>query len=295
MRFKNFDLNLLVVFDAVYREGNLTRASEALSITQPAVSNALHRLRQQFDDPLFVRSGKEMVPTPTARNMVVPVRRVLGELNDIVTDPRDFDPSTSGRTFNISMSEVQASLLMATIAPVLTQTAPGVRLRFFRVERDEVETELASGRLDLAVDVTNFAPASSEQQILNEEPYVCVLRRGHPMAGAPLSLEEYLSLTHITVSGRRRGGGYAESGLAAMGKRINSALRFQTYPPAFQAVIHSDLTLTAPQLLAAQHDVETHPLPFDLPPVRHCMFWHRSAEDDAGNRWLRGVLAAAAG
>ncbi|MGO1119221.1 LysR family transcriptional regulator [Rhodovibrionaceae bacterium A322] len=294
MRFKNFDLNLLVVFDAIYREGNLTRASEALSITQPAVSNALMRLRQSLGDDLFVRDGKAMAPTPVALNMIDQVQDILRRLDDVIANPETFDPAISTRTFKISLSDVRAALLLPKVSAILAEKAPHAQLHCYRVERESIEADLASGRLDLAIDVPQFFSSSLMKADLPPEEFVCILRRGHPLAEKNLSLDAYLSLQHITVSGRRRGKSYVEAALKAQGKRLKSPLRLPTYPPAFQVLKESDYALSAPRLLAAQQDVVIKPLPFDLAPIRPGIFWHRTAEKDAASSWLRDLIIKAA-
>lgn len=290
MRFKNFDLNLLVVFDTIYREGNLTRASEALSITQPAVSNALMRLRQSFGDELFVRSGKRMAPTPVAQNLIDPIQSVLAQLTDVISSPAEFDPSISTRTFNLSISDVRASFLMPRLSEFLASRAPNIRLRCFRVDRKEIEADLASGRLDLAIDVPQLLSPTLESLELPKEEYVCALRRNHPLADGTLTLESFMSLNHITVSGRRRGGGYVEAALKQIGQRVSSPLRLQNYPPAFQVLAATDFALCAPRHLAVQHDVTIKPLPFEISPIQPRVFWHRAAENDDGIIWLRSLI-----
>jgi DNA-binding transcriptional LysR family regulator len=294
MRFENIDLNLFVVFDVIYREGSLTRAAEVLSITQPAVSNALLRLRERLDDPLFVRSGRAMVPTAVAQNMIVPVRQALRQLQLNIEDRESFRPHASERIFTLSLSDIAASMLLPELLRRTALEAPRIRLRCFQIDRKEIATEMAAGRLDLAVDVPQVAAAALDQVALMQDRFVCVLRPEHPLAGKELTLERFMGLHHVTVSSRRRGGGFVEAALSQIGKRLFSPLRLQTYQPALHAVQNSDLALSAPLSLVRRYQVAQKELPFQIAPLVSCLFWHRTANNDPANRWLRGHLIAAA-
>src|SRR5262245_22883138 len=148
------DLNLFVVFDVVYTEANLTRASEILHVTQPAVSNALARLRDTFGDALFVRSGRRMVPTAVAQNLIGPVRESLRRLKAGTDAQFRFHPATSDRVFHLAVRDVADSIVLPALVPRLRERAPKVRLQCHELERRELEPELAAGKLDLAIDIS---------------------------------------------------------------------------------------------------------------------------------------------
>src|SRR5579864_7827542 len=153
MRLSKVDLNLFVVFEAVYRTRNLTRAAEALFITQPAVSNALARMRKAFDDPLFVSTSSGMVPTPFTENIIGRVREALQLLEASATEGDVFVPAASERTFRLSMPDLTEAILLPAIGEVLQQQAPGMSIECYFTPRSEVAAALATGKIDFAIDV----------------------------------------------------------------------------------------------------------------------------------------------
>ena len=294
MQLHNFDLNLFVVLETVYAERNLTRAAAVLNVTQPAVSNALARLRDRFDDPLFVKVGRTMQPTPVAQNLIGPVRAALRQLQASVETRLKFDPATADRQFNLAVRDITCSLLLPRLQAVLRQAAPRVRLHCHEVDRRELVAELAAGTLDGAIDIPQLDRARLNSQPLLTDRYVCVLRRGHPLAAKSLDLETFLGLGQIMVSSRRRGRGYFELALARLGRQADVALRLQHYQPAFHVAMASDLALTAPAALARFYDVEVRELPFEVPVLESLLYWHRNADQEPANVWLRRMIVSAA-
>ena len=218
MNLSKVDLKLFIVFDAIYTEANLTRAGQIVGITQPAVSNALARLRETFNDPLFVRTAQGMVPTPMAQNIIGPVRNALSLLRVSVQESRIFNPAQAAKTYRISMTDLTEAIILPPLFQRLRRLAPTVIIESFLSKRRETTKELAAGRLDFAVD----APLNTDPQVrhvkLMDDRYVCAMRKGHPMAGKEkLSLDDYLSLTHIHISSRRSGLGYVDLALGKMG------------------------------------------------------------------------------
>ena len=211
MNLNKVDLNLFVVFDAIYTEANLTRAGQIIGITQPAVSNALARLRESFNDPLFVRTAQGMVPTPMAQNIISPVRSALALLRVSVQESRTFNPLQANKTFRISMTDLTEAVVLPPLFQRLRKQAPSVVIESFLAHRRETTSDLAAGRLDFAID----APLNTDPQVrhvkLMEDRYVCAMRAGHPLASqATLSLDAYLALTHIHISTRRNGLGQVD-------------------------------------------------------------------------------------
>lgn len=292
MKLTGIDLNLFVVFEAIYTERNLTRAAEILNVTQPAVSNALARLRAAFGDPLFARRGGAMAPSPAAQALIGPVRQALARLRSGLDQRIAFDPATSDRAFHIAMRDTSAATLLPVLARHLEAIAPHVHVQCHFVDRAEIPLELAAGTLDLAVDIPQLARSDLNSGPLFADRYVCIMRRGHPAARRPLTLERFTQLRQIVISGRRRGRTLVEATLARSGHTINTVLRLPTFQMAMDVVRASDLIATAPHLLARGLDVTVKELPFEAPTVSSQMFWHRNAESDPGNRWLRQELLA---
>ncbi len=288
MNLSKVDLNLFIVFDAIYTEANLTRAGQIVGITQPAVSNALARLRETFNDPLFVRTAQGMVPTPMAQNIIGPVRNALSLLRVSVQESRIFNPLQANKTFRISMTDLTEAVILPPMFQRLRRLAPAVVIESFLCKRRETTKELAAGRLDFAVD----APLNTDPQVrhvkLMEDQYVCALRKGHPLTKDKISLDDYLALTHIHISSRRNGLGYVDLALGKMGLQRKIALRSQHYLMASQVLQQTDMVMTVPERFARRHDLNYVALPVnDVPPVETHLYWHESTDQDPANRWMR--------
>jgi DNA-binding transcriptional LysR family regulator len=288
MNLNKVDLNLFIVFDAIYTEANLTRAGQIVGITQPAVSNALARLRETFNDPLFVRTAQGMVPTPMAQNIIGPVRNALQQLRVSVQESRTFTPQQANKTYRISMTDLTEAVILPPLFQRLRRLAPNVQIESFLSKRRETTKELAAGRLDFAVD----APLNTDPQVrhvkLMEDRYVCALRQGHPLAKDKLSLDEYLSLTHIQISSRRSGLGYVDLSLGKMGLQRKVALRSQHYMMASTVLQNTDMAMTVPERFARRHGLHYVQLPVnDVPSLETHLYWHESTDQDPANRWMR--------
>ena len=295
MRLDRFDLNLLVLFEAVYEEGNFTRAAERLNVAQPTVSNAIRRLREAFDDPLFVRSGHGVAPTPLAMRLIAPVRQSLRQMQAALDGNMTFDPALSDRTFRISVGEVQANLVLPNLARALRDQAPGVKVHAFQSDRREIKEGLATGALDLAIDIPRLSSAQLSRSPLMLGDYVCALRKGHPGARGKLTVERFAALDFVTVSSRQTGSTLLELALNRVGVRVEPALRTQYYLPALRTVEISDYALVVPRSMTAQFAVTVKELPFELDIEGAFLYWHRSAEGDPANGWLRGLVSQACG
>ncbi|WP_137819792.1 LysR family transcriptional regulator [Pseudomonas sp. 2FG] len=290
MNLNKVDLNLFIVFDAIYTEANLTRAGQIVGITQPAVSNALARLRETFNDPLFVRTAQGMVPTPMAQNIIGPVRNALSLLRVSVQESRIFTPLQANKTYRISMTDLTEEVILPPLFQRLRRLAPAVQIESFLSKRRETTKELAAGRLDFAVD----APLNTDPQVrhvkLLADRYVCAIRKGHPLAKDKLSLDEYMSLTHIHISSRRSGLGYVDLTLGKMGIQRKIALRSQHYLMASMVMQQTDMAMTVPERFARSHDLHYVGLPVEVPPVETHLYWHESTDQDPANRWMREQL-----
>ncbi|MDU9392387.1 LysR family transcriptional regulator [Pseudomonas japonica] len=288
MNLNKVDLNLFIVFDAIYTEANLTRAGQIVGITQPAVSNALARLRETFNDPLFVRTAQGMVPTPMAQNIIGPVRNALSLLRVSVQESRIFNPLQANKTFRISMTDLTEAVILPPLFQRLRRLAPAVVIESFLCKRRETTKELAAGRLDFAVD----APLNTDPQVrhvkLIQDRFVCALRQGHPLAKDRISLDEYMGLTHIHISSRRNGLGYVDLALGKMGLQRRIALRSQHYLMASQVMQQTDMVMTVPERFARRHNLNYVSLPVnDVPPLETHLYWHESTDQDPANRWMR--------
>lgn len=291
MHISRVDLNLFTVFEAIYTEGSVTRASQKLSLTQPAISHALSRLRLMFDDPLFVRQGHKMVSTPLARSMIEPIRRSLRGLEVTLNGLHAFDPETTGKRFNIALRDVLEATILPPLMRRVRQTAPLVDIAAMQVERRELETELATGTLDGAIDV--LLPLSSD--ILHTRIYqdstVVVARKGHPSIDGKLDIDTYLKQDHILASSRRRGPGLEDFELSRFGLERHIRLRCQHYFAACRVVSQTDMLLTMPgryaQIANEQFGNQVIPFPLEVPAFDVFLYWHANVDNDPANRWFR--------
>ncbi|MFN7056096.1 LysR substrate-binding domain-containing protein [Hyphomonas sp.] len=294
MNLRSLDLNLLPVLEAIYAERSLTRASETLHITQPAVSNALSRLRVHFEDPLFVRDGRGVKPTAMAEAMMPAVRDALDRLRAGLEPRSVFEPSRSTRMFNISARDASAFVFAPRLGRKLQMEAPGVRLSWSQLTRSAVIAELASGRLDLALDTPDLRGQDLERMDLPAAPYVCVMSPDHPMADAPLTADVFFSLRHIAVSSRREGRSFVEEVARSTGARIVPVMRLPHHLPALEVVRWTDCAMILPLPLAEDTGLVLKPLPVDLPPPGSALYWHREQTGDPALSWLRGLIGAIA-
>jgi DNA-binding transcriptional LysR family regulator len=285
------DLNLFVVLEAIYREGNITRAGQQLNLTQPAISHALKRLRDLLQDPLFVRQGPHMVPTPFTRNMIEQVRQALQILEVNLSQSRNFVPEDTRRNFHLSLWEYGELLILPSLLRRLAHAAPGMSITSSRVKRRDLETELASGSVDLAIDIPMTMSDRIRHKWLLNEPFVVIARRGHPAIKDTLDLDAYLGQRHIQVSSRRLGPSLIDIELNRSGLRRQIFLRSQHHHSACMVVSETDMLLTLPerhaQLLDAGLINQVHAFPLPAPRLEAHLYWHESVENDPANRWLR--------
>lgn len=295
MKLNQIDLNLFVIFDAIYRERNLTRAAEKLNVTQPAISNALARLRDALGDRLFVRTPNGMAPTPYAERMVEHVQSALQLINLGIHEGLQFDPATTTKTFRVSMNDMAEALFLPRLMAAMEVEAPGARLECYYVNRREVSRTLAAGTIDLACEIPLTQDRQLRQRPMMAEDYVCMVRPGHPVLDQAWTMDRYLGLDHLLVSSRQTGLGQVDFHLQQqLGKFRSIRLRVQHYLLAPTVLLRTDLAMSSPLGLAAQFDLPWLPLPFEMPPIRWHLHWHMSADQDQANIWLRDHIARVA-
>jgi DNA-binding transcriptional LysR family regulator len=297
MHISRLDLNLLVVFDAIYAEGNITRASRQLNLSQPAISHALGRLRHTLDDPLFSRHGRTMTPTPLARRLIEPIRQSLQGIEAALTKGDRFVPQTASKHFTVAMRDASEVASLALLMPRIAGGAPLVSLSTVRVERRELERELSAGTIDAAIDLLLPLPEQIRRERLGTEWLTVVARPRHPKIGARLTLQTYLDQDHILVSSRRRGLSAEDFELGRHNLRRHIRLRCQSYLAACRVVSKTNLILTMPEryarILNAQFANRLLPFPLKVPAFDTYLYWHANADGDAANAWLRGLLLGA--
>jgi len=287
MQLSKIDMNLFIVLDAIYSERKLTSAAEVLHITQPAVSNALARLRGHFNDELFVRRSGQMVPTPLTENIIERVREALAALQSSLNEHDAFDPAQSTRTFRISMNDTSEAHLLPQLMEVLEREAPHVKLESYAIPRAELVKAFHAGELDFALDVPLINDNDLVHTPLTTDRYVCVARAEHPRIQDHINLEQYLSEAHINISSRRKGTGQVDAYLAKLGLQRNIRLRIQHSRAASPIVERSDMLLTIPQSLTQGTSLQVLELPFALPSLDWHMYWAKRLETDPAHKWMR--------
>ncbi len=290
-----FDLNLLLVFDAMMRERNVTRAGARLGLSQPSMSNALARLRKAWNDPLFVRTPHGMEPTPMAVRMAQHVQVGLASLRQGLEQPGLFDPATAERRFRLVMSDIAQVILLPALMEFVQRAAPGLRLDVLPMPREAYARALEEDHIDLAIGNLPFLNgAGFYQQRLFEDDYAAVVRAGHPLAAEPLTLERYTRMPQVAIA-NSLGDRMVDQALATLGVRRDVVLVVPNFLVPAVIVSDSDLMVTLPRAVLRMQKledaVEMLPLPFPMPRANVRQFWHLRHNHEPGNQWLRAQLA----
>jgi DNA-binding transcriptional LysR family regulator len=307
--FRTLDLNLLRVFDEVMAERSLTRAARNLSLTQPAVSNAIGRLRVALADELVRRRGAGVEPTVRALALWPSVRDALRSLQASLA-PGRFEPSTASTTFVLAMADATAATLVPGLVDIAEAGAPGVSLRIVPLTTRDPRSLLEAAAADLAVGYFPAAladlgareqagePVSFSHQRLYGGEYVCVMRRKHPLAGGRLTLDRYCSARHLLVSFSGRPWGFIDEALASMDRQRRVVLTVNQFFTAGRVVARSNLLSVLPRHFVREtgmaQELVVRKLPFEAPAVHVEAIWHRRAQHDPAHQWLREALARVA-
>jgi DNA-binding transcriptional LysR family regulator len=307
--FRTLDLNLLRVFDEVMAERSLTRAARNLALTQPAVSNALRRLRETLGDELVQRSGQGMAPTPRALSIWPPVREALQQLQESLV-PSTFESATATSTFVLAMADATAAELMPGLIDILEREARGVAMRVVPLTTRDPRRLLDEQTADLAVgyfppvlaDLTARAQAGEAVGFshvrLYDGEYVCVMRKGHPLAKSKLTLDRFCTARHLLVSFSGRPFGFIDESLASMGRKRQVVLTVNQFFTAGRVVANSNLLTVLPRhfvsVTGIADQLVLRPLPFDVAPVHVDAVWHQRSEQQGAHRWLRQAVSRAA-
>jgi DNA-binding transcriptional LysR family regulator len=294
MNLHRIDLNLFAVFDAIYTAGSLTKAADVLCITQPAVSNSLARLREMLNDPLFVRTGHSMTPTPVAQNIIGPAREALGLLRRSVQESHIFDPVKAEKTFNFACRDLLEVSIIPRLLGSLQKHAPKISLTNYEIERKNIVSAMASGNLDFYADASSFSDQHLCKQKIAQDRFVVLARKNHPALPRGLNMEDFLSLGHINVSHRKTGAGPIDVALDKIGEKRKVVMRSQHFLTVPSTLVKTDLIACLPYHLAKHYDLAMYELPFELPPLEYFLYWHVSADEDDAHIWMRDQIAQVA-
>lgn len=297
MKLTDIDLNLLVVFDRLVQDGRVSRVAESLGLSQPAVSNALRRLRDLLDDELFLRTPAGMAPTPYALQLAEPVAQALRGLQGALNVRASFDPARSERCFTLAMTDVGEIYFLPVLMDALAREAPGVTLRCVPVADASLREDMAAGRVDLALGSLPQLQAGFFQQALFRQRYVALMRAGHPLAtdSAPLNATQYRQAAHVRVVSAGTGHGQVDEALQRLGVARQVQLTVPHYVALGQVLGSTDLVATVPERLAERlsgpHALVARPLTLRLPASTIAQLWHAHLHRDPGHQWLRGLVA----
>jgi DNA-binding transcriptional LysR family regulator len=303
MNLQSFDLNLLLAFESLMIERNVTRAAKRIGLSQPAMSNALSRLRRTFDDPLLVRTPEGMSPTAAAHSLIIPVRAALAHLRAALEEKPAFDPTASKRTFHLSTSDHVEMTLIAPLVTKVLAKANRVSLRLIRPRSvfQPPAAQVLADSIDMAIgffpDVTAL-DASIHSEVLWEESSVVFARKAHPRIRGKLSLRQFAAEHHAAVFYKTEGQGFIDTLLEQKGLTRRAAVIVPHFASIPFVVAASDLIATVPartaDLFASQLKLQVLPVPIAIPPFRMTMLWHERMEADLAHAWLRVLIVETA-
>lgn len=289
---RHLDLNLLKALDALLDERSVTRAADRLALTQPAVSGMLNRLRESFDDPLFVRAQRGIVPTLRAEQLATPVKQLLADIQGLL-QPQAFDPATASMTVKLAATDYALRAVVAPFLAVLRKQAPNIRVAVQPVDTQALPAQMDRGDIDLALVTPQSVPTGLQCQLLYDERYVCAMRAGHPDAQAEaLTLERFCALDHALVSSS--GGafqGVTDEALARIGKARRVTLSITSFLILPEILLASDLIAVVPErLVMHQKGLRLMAPPLAIEGFSKTLAWHERTDRNPGQRWVRSVL-----
>jgi DNA-binding transcriptional LysR family regulator len=296
MELARLDLNLLLVFHHLLREKRVSAVATVLGMSQPAVSSALGRLRTSLGDALFLRTQGGMVPTPYALQLAEPVATALDGLQQALQVRASFDPATSERRFTLAMTDVGEMYFLPVLMDALAQSAPSVTLKVVAVTSASLGEDMATGRTDLALGLLPQLQAGFFQQALFRQPYVCLMREGHPLAQSEeLTLPDFAAASHVRVIAAGTGHGRVDEALERQGLQRRIRLTVPHYVALGDVLSHSDLIATVPERFAQRvirpFALTTRTLPLAVDGSVIHQFWHARLHKDPGHQWLRMLVA----
>lgn len=298
MNINSIDLNLFLVFQAIYATRSVTLAGDRLGMTQSAVSNALKRMRERFNDALFVRSADGMVPTPVAERLIAPIEEGIACLVQAVDQGRTFEPETSSRTFRIAVNDIGQLVMVPELLSVARGIAPGVRFETVDVSVAEARQRMLHGQIDVALGSWEAMGPSFYQQRLFDETFVVLMSKASPLGTRErIELDDYLAAEHIAY----RPQGTTDLQLQQTLERAGALDRRRVVLTAAHSlgltsiVATSGLLLTAPArlakaMVASRADLHSVEAPFEVRPFEIRQQWHERFHQDSGNRWLRELI-----
>jgi DNA-binding transcriptional LysR family regulator len=291
---RRLDMTQLLVFEGLMRLRKLTLVAEEIGLTQSAVSHIVKRLRENFDDELFLRRPSGVEPTSRALALEPMIGEIVALSSRALQLDKDFDPQTEIRTIKIAGPDFQMALYSPLIISLFTQKAQGLRLSFTSQTRDDALVSLSAGQIDIAIGFFWKLPDHFEKQSLYSESYQIVMRRGHPLASEEMDTDTYCAAQHLLVSVRGDLEGIVDTTLANLGKSRHVKASVAQFFPALTTTSTSDLICTIPSRLAQrycdQFNLVSKTVPFAIRPFGVSAVWHRRTSSDLALAWVRAQL-----
>lgn len=294
MDIKDIDLNLLVVFQQLFVERRVSVVADKLGLTQPAISNALARLRKVLGDELFLRTSRGMEPTPYANQLAEPIATALSTIQDALSRKIDFDPAISVRKFTIAMTDIGEIYFLPKLMGKLSAIASGVTISTVRNTSANLSDEIEAGHVDLAMGLLPQLTSGYFQRRLFRQRYVCMFRQGHALDKDSMSVEEFAQAGHVVVVAEGTGHAMVDELIQRRGVRRNVLLTVPHFVALGHILATTDMVATVPERYAFECTAPfrlrylAHPVP--LPEIGINLFWHAKFNKESGNQWLRGVV-----
>jgi LysR family transcriptional regulator, nod-box dependent transcriptional activator len=294
MRYRRLDLNLLIALDSLLTDKSVTRAAVKLNVTQPAMSGALARLREYFEDALIIQVGRQMELTPLAQSLVGPIHDVIMRIDSAIATEPTFDPAKSKRHFTITASDYVIRVFLENVMAELHRSAPGISFEF-RQSTGRVQEELESGEVDFVIGPEIDVLAEHPKEVLFEDTYTVIAWNGSRFTGDSMSIEEYMALRHVVFRSEHRGIAWLERWFAS---RHGDVRQIDAAVPTFlllpHLVVETDRIATIQTRLARMF-VDILPIrlikpAFELPTLMEVLQWNVRRDPDPAIRWLRTVL-----
>ena len=293
VNIRNVDLNLLFVLDVLLDERSVSRAARRLNLSQPAVSGALKRLRDTFQDPLFVRAQQGIRPTPQALELIGPIKSVLQDI-DTILSATGFNPDAAESVFTIAATDYAQMTFLAPFMQQVHRAAPNIRFSIVSTDIARMSDQLDRQEIDFAITVPEMAPQNVEAMELFEDHYVCAVSRNHPTATKDLSLDEFCSLNHVLVTPSSGGFvGPTDDALEQLGRRRCVTVSVPNFLSLPSILVNSDFIAVAPERVLrpfADH-LLIFPTPLVLPPFKVIALWHQLSARSPAHSWLREKMA----
>ncbi len=293
MNLRKIDLNLLIVFDALMKTGNATRAGEALGLSQPAISHALARLRAAVGDELFERGPAGLRPTVRAHAIAAPLRQALFQIQTAL-EPDGFTPATACQRFAIAVHNYVTTILLPPLAAIVRREAPGIDLRIVPGDMIDVVGQLDRGHIDLAIGNFGELPSRLEGETLLRERYVCIARKGHPLFAEAVTAERFAAVPHLLVALTGAECDWIDEALAPLGLQRRIAMTVPHFLAAATVLVETDLIASVSQRVAQKfahrNGLEMAELPIDAPPISCSQIWHRHRTQQPAHAWLRARI-----